>query len=189
MDKVERKDDNQKLDANALKNEAERKKEAEKKAAATEAKFLRFRSHMVMLWIISNGALVSLITQYDIADDYLLFLLIVIIFFNGWRLIGSIIYWISTLITRRQEVYQANRARRESLNSPPHKPSLWESVTSNKFVGVVTRPLWPMAWFALVSELLVSPLFGLIAFAWIVISGPLVGLLALLKSIVILPRF
>eukprot|EP00475_Leptophrys_vorax_P011595 TRINITY_DN1815_c0_g1_i1.p1 TRINITY_DN1815_c0_g1~~TRINITY_DN1815_c0_g1_i1.p1 ORF type:complete len:855 (+),score=207.54 TRINITY_DN1815_c0_g1_i1:352-2565(+) len=164
----------EKINAASLRDEAERKKKLQALKAKTEAKFLKFRSTLFCLWVFSNGFLVSVITQFNIAMPFLCFLLYVIIFFNGMRLLGSITYFVLKKLTRRSEISAAYKLRREqakesgkdvsNLNLKP----LWAYP-----LEVLLRPFQAYTYLALFMEILVSPVLALVSIVWILMSSAL----------------
>jgi hypothetical protein len=156
----------------SLRDEAEIKKRMQQLQAKTEAKFLKFRSNLVILWVVSNGILVSVITHFDIAISFLTVLLYTIIFFNGSRLIGSVIYFFTHLSTRRLEQMEALKRRQELATALGQDPSklklkpLWMYP-----LEVLFRPFVPRTYFFILMESLVSPLLTVLALAWIAFTS------------------
>jgi hypothetical protein len=174
VDTAQAKADHKKNDGDAasLREEAERKKQQRAKQARLESKFLSFRSYLMLLWILSNCLLASLITNYSVTVDFLTVLLYMIIFFNGTRLIGSLIYITTFAFTRRKEQLLAAEARRNSAllaGSDPNqiKAHPWWSYPA-EIVLIFFRP---KTYAAIFMEMIISPVLLLLSAAWIALTG------------------
>lgn len=161
---------------------ARKKKEAEAMRLKQEQTFLNFRLRVVFFWVLCNGALVAVFTLFSDTIGSVSFLFIIfciVLYSNGVRLFGSIMYWISIAITRAEEKDQNNVEKRYFRNMRRFAKSVRdESGYAEDNSGMTCMKFWfvfvrPRTWVAISNTLFVSGLIGISAAAWCLVTGAL----------------
>jgi chitin synthase len=62
--------------------------------AFQEQEFLVWRTSVVLAWVCTNILFVMLILQFQLGSQYMLIVFGIVCFYNGVRLIGSVVFWL-----------------------------------------------------------------------------------------------
>jgi hypothetical protein len=153
--------------------------------------YASFRTKLLLVWIFSNGLMISVISQYNIGYPFLISVLLLTVFVNGIKTLGSSAYQLIRLYTRSQEHHMQSLLRRK--NKAMRKQNSRDMSVNAKlipadgffeklvrFFSIVVKLL---AWASLFNVLFLAPVTAIVFGLWGVLTGGVSVLLMFLYPV------